>query len=145
MEAWRHSPGREIIHQPESLDPDQPSFGHEINLFCGRSRSMLVLLWEQTAVGVCNSVGAVGLLFKLTPIRNPTVPHAKQPGHVGTFCRDGNPLLRLSSLITTMTHGGSDAFNNHKPTLLELIRTESGCQALKVHANEQGLVFSAWT
>ena len=29
-----------------SLDPDRPRFGHEINLFCGRSRSMLVLLWE---------------------------------------------------------------------------------------------------
>jgi len=28
------------------LDPDRPRFGHEINLFCGRSRSMLVLLWE---------------------------------------------------------------------------------------------------
>ena len=28
------------------LDPDRSRFGHEINLFCGRSRSMLVLLWE---------------------------------------------------------------------------------------------------
>ena len=28
------------------LDPERPRFGHEINLFCGRSRSMLVLLWE---------------------------------------------------------------------------------------------------
>ena len=28
------------------LNPDRPRFGHEINLFCGRSRSMLVLLWE---------------------------------------------------------------------------------------------------
>ena len=25
---------------------DLPRFGHEINLFCGRSRSMLVLLWK---------------------------------------------------------------------------------------------------
>ena len=28
------------------LDSNRPRFGHEINLFCGRSRSMLVLLWE---------------------------------------------------------------------------------------------------
>ena len=27
------------------LDPDQPRFGHEINLFHGRSRTMLVLIW----------------------------------------------------------------------------------------------------
>lgn len=29
------------------LDPEQPRWGHEINIFCGRSRSMLVLLWSR--------------------------------------------------------------------------------------------------
>ena len=29
-----------------AFDPNAGRFGHEINLFCGRSRSMLVLIWE---------------------------------------------------------------------------------------------------
>ena len=42
------------------LNPDRPRFGHEINLFCGRSRSMLVLLWEWTDSHWClHTVGAV--------------------------------------------------------------------------------------
>ena len=44
-----------------SLDPDKPRFGHEINLFCGNSRSMLVLLWEPCdGRWRLNRVGAVG-------------------------------------------------------------------------------------
>ena len=42
-----------------SLDPQRPRFGHEINLFNGRSRSMLVLLWEWTDGHWClQTVGA---------------------------------------------------------------------------------------
>ena len=55
-----------------SLDPSQPRWGHEINLFAGRSRSMLVLLWGQrplgeTRVWVLESVGAVGFRCSLGP------------------------------------------------------------------------------
>lgn len=32
-----------------AVDPAQPRFGHEVNLFSGRSRSMLVLLWAPQA------------------------------------------------------------------------------------------------
>ncbi|QNI95889.1 hypothetical protein SynA15127_02834 [Synechococcus sp. A15-127] len=43
-----------------SLDQQRPRFGHEINLFSGRSRSMLVLLWEWTDSHWClHMVGAV--------------------------------------------------------------------------------------
>ncbi len=43
------------------LDAERPRFGHEINLFCGRSRSMLVLLWEPLDGGWrLQRVGAVG-------------------------------------------------------------------------------------
>ena len=43
------------------LDPERPRFGHEINLFCGRSRSMLVLLWEPfNGRWRLQRVGAVG-------------------------------------------------------------------------------------
>lgn len=43
------------------LNADRPRFGHEINLFCGRSRSMLVLLWEpRDGHWRLQQVGAVG-------------------------------------------------------------------------------------
>ena len=43
------------------LDAERPRFGHEINLFCGRSRSMLVLLWEPLdGCWRLQRVGAVG-------------------------------------------------------------------------------------
>ena len=44
-----------------SLDPCRGRFGHEINLFHERSRSMLVLIWEPVAGDWClQSIGAVG-------------------------------------------------------------------------------------
>ena len=48
--------GQSSLH----LDPEQGRFGHEINLFRGRSRSMLVLMWELVdAQWLLQTVGAV--------------------------------------------------------------------------------------
>ena len=43
-----------------SVDAAAPRFGHEINLFHGRSRSMLVLLWDRGGGGGAWRLGAVG-------------------------------------------------------------------------------------
>ena len=57
------------------LDVQQPRFGHEINLFQGRSRSMLVLIWirsgEQWLLQV---VGAVGFRCQASSFQEPERP-----------------------------------------------------------------------
>ena len=56
-------------------DPDRGRFGHEINLFHGRSRSMLVLIWEPVGTRWrLQLVGAVG--FRC---RNASVPEPERP------------------------------------------------------------------
>ena len=53
-------------------DPDRRRFGHEINLFHDRSRSMLVLLWEPVGTRWrLQLVGAVGFLCRNTSVRKP--------------------------------------------------------------------------
>ena len=58
------------------VDPEQPRFGHEINLFRGRSRSMLVLLWGRTDANHwrLNAVGAVPFRCSMSP--NPEPPRS---------------------------------------------------------------------
>lgn len=61
------------------LDPQQPRWGHEVNLFHGRSRSMLVLLWgRQEGESGCRwrleALGAVGFRCSLAPIPDPARP-----------------------------------------------------------------------
>jgi len=60
------------------VDPAQPRFGHEINLFHGRSRSMLVLLWGRsegaTAAWRLDAVGAVPFRCSLSPNPEPPRP-----------------------------------------------------------------------
>lgn len=64
------------------VDPGAPRFGHEINLFQGRSRSMLVLLWEPDGDGSWRlaSVGAVAFRCGLSePVEPPRpVPAAAE-------------------------------------------------------------------
>ena len=62
------------------LDADRPRFGHEINLFCGRSRSMLVLLWEpRNGRWRLQRVGAVGFRCRLSPDPEPARPACGTP------------------------------------------------------------------
>ena len=62
------------------LDPDRPRFGHEINLFCGRSRSMLVLLWEPLDCRWrLQRVGAVGFRCLNSSDREPDRPACGTP------------------------------------------------------------------
>jgi hypothetical protein len=61
------------------VDPAQPRFGHEINLFHGRSRSMLVLLWGRAdgaggAEWRLDAVGAVPFRCSLSPDHEPPRP-----------------------------------------------------------------------
>ena len=61
-------------------DPDRPRFGHEINLFFGRSRSMLVLIWEP--VWTCwrlQLVGAVGFRCRNASASEPERPAFRTP------------------------------------------------------------------
>ena len=62
------------------LDPDRPRFGHEINLFRGRSRSMLVLLWElRDSRWRLQCVGAVGFRCRSSPDPEPDRPACGTP------------------------------------------------------------------
>lgn len=57
------------------LDPDQPRFGHEINLFHGRSRTMLVLIWTRSAdQWVLQVAGAVGFRCQTAAVQEPERP-----------------------------------------------------------------------
>ena len=57
------------------LDPHQSRFGHEINLFHGRSRSMLVLIWMRSGQEwVLQVVGAVGFRCLESPVQEPERP-----------------------------------------------------------------------
>lgn len=61
------------------LDPQQPRWGHEINLFHGRSRSMLVLLWgrrgeEGSARWRLDALGAVAFRDSLADPPDPARP-----------------------------------------------------------------------
>ena len=60
------------------VDPEAPRFGHEINLFHGRSRSMLVLLWDRGPDGwLLSAVAAVPFRCQLgSPIEPPRPPLA---------------------------------------------------------------------
>ena len=51
---------------------DLPRFGHEINFFCGRSRSMLVLLWKPDgSEWRLNAIGAVAFRCQLSEEQEP--------------------------------------------------------------------------
>jgi len=59
-----------------AVDPAQPRFGHEVNLFRGRSRSMLVLLYGPVGSGESlrwrlDAVGAVAFRCSLTATADP--------------------------------------------------------------------------
>jgi len=61
------------------IDPAQPRWGHEINLFTGRSRSMLVLLWgrRDSAAGPrwrLDALGAVAFRDSLVDHPDPARP-----------------------------------------------------------------------
>ena len=65
--------GQSSLEVPAEL----PRFGHEINLFYGRSRSMLVLLWKPDASDWClNAIGAVAFRCQLSNEREPARPQA---------------------------------------------------------------------
>ena len=54
---------------------DQPRFGHEINFFHGRSRSMLVLLWKPDGSDWrLNAIGAVAFRCQRSQEREPARP-----------------------------------------------------------------------
>ena len=56
---------------------DQPRFGHEINLFHGRSRSMLVLLWKPDGSDWrLNAIGAVAFRCQRSEACEPARPQA---------------------------------------------------------------------
>ena len=65
------------------IDPEQPRWGHEINLFSGRSRSMLVLLWgrRDSSDGPrwrLDAVAAVAFRCSLGASADPPRPHPCQ-------------------------------------------------------------------
>jgi hypothetical protein len=64
-----------------AVDPSQPRFGHEVNLFRSRSRSMLVLLYAPEGTGEAlrwrlDAVGAVAFRCSLTTPADPPRPAA---------------------------------------------------------------------
>ena len=62
------------------LDAERSRFGHEINLFCGRSRSMLVLLWEPlNGRWQLQRVGAVGFRCQNSSNPEPDRPECGTP------------------------------------------------------------------
>lgn len=62
------------------LDEDQPRFGHEINLFQGRSRSMLVLIWMRSSdQWLLKLAGAVGFRCQDAQIHEPERPTCGTP------------------------------------------------------------------
>ena len=61
-------------------DPDRSRFGHEINLFLGRSRSMLVLIWEPVGTHWrLQLVGAVAFRCRYCPEPEPERPASGTP------------------------------------------------------------------
>jgi hypothetical protein len=64
------------------LDPTERRWGHEINLFTGRSRSMLVLLWghRDTPAGVRWRLDAVGAVAFRCSLSEPPEPPRPDPG-----------------------------------------------------------------
>ena len=63
------------------LNAEAKRFGHEINLFQGRSRSMLVLIWEleEPSRWCLNAVGAVGFRCRLASTAEPARPMCGTP------------------------------------------------------------------
>lgn len=62
------------------IDPDQSRFGHEINLFQGRSRSMLVLIWIRSSdQWLLQLVGAVGFRCSNAAKHEPERPTCGTP------------------------------------------------------------------
>ena len=79
-----------------SLDvpTDLPRFGHEINFFCGRSRSMLVLLWKPDgSEWRLNAIGAVAFRCQLSGEKKPARP---QPSSIEALLA---PLQGCSGVI----------------------------------------------
>ena len=63
-----------------ALDAERPRFGHEINLFFGRSRSMLVLLWALfKGCWQLQRVGAVGFRCQTSSDPEPHRPECGTP------------------------------------------------------------------
>ena len=61
--------GQSSLEVPTEL----PRFGHEINFFCGRSRSMLVLLWKPDgSEWRLNAIGAVAFRCQLSEEQEPS-------------------------------------------------------------------------
>ena len=77
---------------------DQPRFGHEINFFHGRSRSMLVLLWMPDGSDWrLNTIGAVGFRCQQSAAVEPVRPTASSLDEVLTPLNGwGGVLERLS-------------------------------------------------
>ena len=73
---------------------DLPRFGHEINFFCGRSRSMLVLLWKPDGSDWrLNAIGAVAFRCQLSEDKEPARP---QPSSIEALLA---PLHGCSGVI----------------------------------------------
>ena len=73
---------------------DLPRFGHEINFFCGRSRSMLVLLWKPDgSEWRLNAIGAVAFRCQLSEEQDPPRP---QPSSIEALLA---PLQGCSGVI----------------------------------------------
>ena len=73
---------------------DLPRFGHEINVFCGRSRSMLVLLWKPDGSDWrLNAIGAVAFRCQLSEDKEQARP---QPSSIEALLA---PLEGCSGVI----------------------------------------------
>ena len=104
--CWQFSGagGQSSLH----LDPERRRFGHEINLFRGRSRSMLVLIWEWLdARWLLQTVGAVAFRCRDATSLEPERPTCGTPealleplrGWQGQ-CETLQPLPGVSGRIT---------------------------------------------
>ena len=153
-----------------TLDPNQPRWGHEINLFAGRSRSMLVLLWGQRAQGASNvwvleSIGAVGFRCSLGPRQEPQRPAVSQastlleqqrgwPGSIEVLrnpCRNGAPsppepcaaFAPETFATETLTHGFADGLVCSVAEQLPQsgFSLQAGCRSRPDHFDQITLVF----
>ena len=77
---------------------DLPRFGHEINFFCGRSRSMLVLLWKPDGSDWrLNAIGAVAFRCQLSDEKEPARP---QPSSIEALLA---PLQGCSGVVERLS------------------------------------------
>jgi len=151
-----------------AVDAAQPRFGHEVNLFTGRSRSMLVLLWAPQAVAgdpwQLNAVAAVAFrCSRSTPLDppRPQVPVAAQlaelegwPGRVESLephhwpVDDPDPVacdpFRPADFARyPLTAGFADGLVFSVPEVLPVgaFRLEVGCRTAGDRFEQLSLVF----